>query len=154
MKKTIFFILVLLIPLFGYCEQISVKADHLEPTVYYDIVSNKGDIVGLSVRYDDATPSAGVNDLHFYPYERKPDGKYEYLCSAIEGWNIIFRFEVEKSRLRMAQVDTNYRPTNNDEEQKVFSLRSKGGFDILITLSFKNRQITNVNIKPKINPFP
>ena len=54
----------------------------------------------------------------------------------------------------MAQVDTNYRPTNNDEEQKVFSLRSKGGFDILITLSFKNRQITNVNIKPKINPFP
>ena len=154
MRVILFCIALLLMPLLGYCGQSVVKADKLEASVYYDIVSQKGEIIQMRVQYDDSTPNANVYDLHFYPRERMPDGEYEYSCLSTEGGIVIFKFEVKDSSLKKAQVDTSYKPSLwVVEEEKILTLKSKDGFEILFTFSFKAGQIENVNIKPKVNPF-
>lgn len=145
---------LLLMPLSVYYPQCAVQANEPVATVYYDIVARKGEIIQLQVQYEAPTPTADVRDLHFYPREHIPDGEYEYRCSAIEGGTVIFRFKVENARLRGAQVDTNYRPKPEvDEEEKTLSLKSTDGVEILFTFSFQAGQIVNVRITPKINPF-
>jgi len=158
MQKLIYIIvIVIMLSLGGKIasgEPISVQADQLEASVYYDFVSQSGDILRIRVQYEAATPTAEIHEVQFAPLEPKPDGEYVYNHLTSDSQKIIFTFVVKNYRLLWAQVETDYKPQSNvGEEQKVLSLKSRGGYVMLFTFSFNNGQYTGANIKPKINPF-
>lgn len=145
---------ILLLPVLGYSQSFTFRADEASVMFFYDFVSSNGEVVQISVVYESSAPTSNVQDLHFYPKERIPDGEYEYQYPSIEGNTIIFKFVVKDGYLEITKVDTDYKPiTDSGNEDKVLTLKSRGGYEMLFTFSFNNGQYTGARIEPKINPF-
>lgn len=159
MKITSFITMIMLfwVP-FCAGEDAAVKADKLSDyenaIVLYNLTSNSGDVLQLKVQYDSAGPQSQIFDVHFTPIDLKSDGSHTLNFSPPEGGALSFICDIKDSKLINVKVDTDYRPTAGIEnEQKVFTIKSKGGYEILITFDFKNGTVENVSIKPAINPF-
>ena len=132
-----------------------LKADELSnpemSVVRYGFTSLNNNKMFIDVDYDGEHKVVQIVTL--VPSEMKLDGDIIYELSTDRQAKILITFSIKNNKVKNAHIDTNFRPTGNNGEDKFF-IKSDKGFPIKITFTWEGQNIKNVKISPKDNPFP
>jgi len=133
---------------------LGIKADELSnpemSVVRYGFTSLNNKKMFIDVDYDGEHKV--VQNVVLVPSEMKVDGDIIYELSTDRQAKILITFSIKGSKVKNTHIDTDFRPTSNNED--IFFVKSDKGFPIKITFAWEGQNIKNVNISPKDNPFP
>ncbi len=134
----------------------NVFADELLSTenhaVKYIFPTQEGQDIALSFDYPDCSDCPPQSVLIAFPNRERPfvgEKTYHLVATGGEVLGVRFRFS-EDPRLDTITCDP---PPRAGNVQEVFSIESKGGFILNISVSWSGGELTSFHVEPKIHPF-
>ena len=121
-------------------------------SVEYIFSAKEGQDIVLLADYPDCSDCLPENVVFAFPDRERPFiGEKTYHIVTKEGEDLAVTFNFfENSELDTVKVDP---PQRDENVEEVFSIVSKAGFVITVSVTWNSGKLIDFDISPKINPF-
>ena len=126
--------------------------DAYNSIVQYEILTTSDENILMNVDYDGLHEY--IQNVQFLLGKNSKKEDISYTVITNQNKNLIILFQFADDKISNVQIDTDFRPTQNDEgKPTIFTVDSNDGHEIVFEFTWDRQNIKNVKIFPKMNPY-